>query len=145
MAQEDNTLNTRVAVSSSRDSSAMKVLAFITALFLPGSYIATLFSMSMFNWQAGASTSSSGTGESPTVMPTIWIYCVIAVILTVAIIFNWRLWWVIEDRTFRSHLKKDVAEEHFWNRMPRRLETTFWQDFFKLHKKKSTHEKLSGV
>ena len=47
-AQTDNRLSARIAVSSGRDSTAMKTLAFITSLFLPGTYIAALFSMSMF-------------------------------------------------------------------------------------------------
>lgn len=50
MAQEDNFLAARLAVSATRDSSAMKALALITAVFLPATYVATLFSMTMFNW-----------------------------------------------------------------------------------------------
>jgi glutamate-1-semialdehyde 2,1-aminomutase len=40
VAQRDNRLNTRIAKSSGRDSVSMKILAFISALFLPPSYIA---------------------------------------------------------------------------------------------------------
>lgn len=42
MAQEDNVLNARMAVSSSRDSSSMKALAVITCIFLPGEFIGTI-------------------------------------------------------------------------------------------------------
>lgn len=38
-------LNARMAVASTRDSSSMKALAVITAIFLPGEYIGTLFGM----------------------------------------------------------------------------------------------------
>jgi hypothetical protein len=40
VAQKDNKLNTRIARSSGRDSVSMKILAFISAIFLPPSYIA---------------------------------------------------------------------------------------------------------
>lgn len=42
MAQEDNVLNARMAVASSRDSSSMKALAVITCIFLPGEFIGEL-------------------------------------------------------------------------------------------------------
>ncbi|KAG5801206.1 hypothetical protein H9Q71_014213 [Fusarium xylarioides] len=50
IAQEDNILNAQIAVASSRNSSSMKALAVITAIFLPGEFLGTLFSMSMFDW-----------------------------------------------------------------------------------------------
>ena len=43
MAQEDNVLNARMAVASTRDGSSMKALAVITAIFLPGEFLGTLF------------------------------------------------------------------------------------------------------
>jgi Mg2+ and Co2+ transporter CorA len=39
-AQIDNLINAKISVSSARDSSAMKTLALITTVFLPGTYIA---------------------------------------------------------------------------------------------------------
>jgi hypothetical protein len=94
----------------------MKALAVITALFLPGTYIATLFSMSMFDWQGGSSSSanstsngaSSSSSQSAVVMPYIWIYWVISVILTFIVITGWRIWWVKQDREFREKLPKVV-------------------------------------
>jgi glutamate-1-semialdehyde 2,1-aminomutase len=43
IAQTDNPINAKIAVSSARDSSAMKTLALITTVFLPGAYIAVRF------------------------------------------------------------------------------------------------------
>lgn len=40
MTQTDNHLNATLAAAATRDSSAMKTLAFLTALFLPGTYVA---------------------------------------------------------------------------------------------------------
>ncbi|PVH70525.1 hypothetical protein DL98DRAFT_436891, partial [Cadophora sp. DSE1049] len=40
VAQIDNRLNAKMSASSNRDSTAMKTLAFITTLFLPGTFVA---------------------------------------------------------------------------------------------------------
>jgi hypothetical protein len=112
MAQEDNLLAARMAVLATRDSSSMKVLAVITAVFLPGSYIATLFSMSMFNWQGSASVvtaTSDGTTAAPrpgnpVVMSYIWIYWLITIILTVLVMFSWRVWFLVQDHNFKTNL-----------------------------------------
>jgi Mg2+ and Co2+ transporter CorA len=50
--QQDSKLNGVIAASAKQDSIAMMTFTFITALFLPGTYISSLFSMTMFNWQA---------------------------------------------------------------------------------------------
>lgn len=112
-AQTDNRLSARIALSSGRDSTAMKTLAFITALFLPGTYIATLFSMSMFEWQASPSdapsTSSSSTSSSTvSVSNKFWIYWATTIPLTVAVVVGWRLWWVHEDRAYSAQLAGEV-------------------------------------
>ena len=109
-AQTDNRLSARIAVSSGRDSTAMKTLAFITALFLPGTYIATLFSMSMFQWQASPSGSLSSSSASPadTLSNKFWIYWATTIPLTIAVIIGWRLWWVHEDSVYSAQLAGEV-------------------------------------
>ena len=108
-AQTDNRLSARIAVSSGRDSTAMKTLAFITALFLPGTYIATLFSMSMFEWRTSPSDSpSSPSSSSDTLSPSFWIYWATTIPLTVAVIIGWRLWWVHEDKAYSAQLAGEV-------------------------------------
>lgn len=109
-AQTDNRLSARIAVSSGRDSTAMKTLAFITALFLPGTYTATLFSMSMFEWQASPSNSPSTSSSSSTVSLSnkFWIYWATTIPLTIAVVVGWRLWWVHEDRTYSAQLADEV-------------------------------------
>ncbi|KAI0555874.1 hypothetical protein F4679DRAFT_520150 [Xylaria curta] len=140
MAQEDNNLNARMAVASTRDSSSMKALAVITAIFLPGEYIGTLFGVSMFNWQKGTAGDPAA-GEdaaknlpSPTIMPSFWIYWAFTIPLTLIILSSWRGWWVNQDRYFRRHLSNDLSNERYWtiDGKPRDLETTFTQDFFSL-------------
>lgn len=124
MAQEDNNLNARMAVASSRDSSSMKALAVITAVFLPGEFMSSLFGMSIFDWQPGDS------GDT-IVSYRFWIYWCLTIPLTIAILVLWRAWWVGQDRYFRIHLSKDLSEERYWtdDRKPRELETSFLHDF----------------
>ncbi|KAI2778802.1 hypothetical protein F4815DRAFT_475918 [Daldinia loculata] len=138
MAQEDNNLNARMAVASTRDSSSMKALAVITALFLPGEYIGTLFGMSMFNWETGTAGDPAISADAPQgwphpiVMPSFWIYWAFTIPLTLFIVGGWRAWWVNQDRYFRRHLSTDLSDERYWTTdgRPRDLETTFAQDFF---------------
>lgn len=141
MAQEDNALNARMAVASTRDSASMKALAVITAIFLPAEFIGTLFGMSMFDWLA-----SNEEDDSPPPRPgakpepddilshDFWVYWVIAVPLTLFIIFVWRAWWVTQDRYFRRHLSRELSEERYWTSdgKPRQLEHSFIHDFFYL-------------
>ncbi|KAI1811021.1 hypothetical protein GGS20DRAFT_564987 [Poronia punctata] len=140
MAQEDNNLNARMAVASTRDSSSMKALAVITAIFLPGEYIGTLFGVSMFNWEKGtagdpaASKDAADGLPSPTIMPSFWIYWAFTIPLTLVILSAWRGWWVNQDRYFRRHLSHELSNEKYWTTdgRPRDLETSFTQDFFSL-------------
>ncbi|KAI0843392.1 hypothetical protein F5Y06DRAFT_2921 [Hypoxylon sp. FL0890] len=138
MAQEDNNLNARMAVASTRDSSSMKALAVITAIFLPGEYIGTLFGVSMFDWETGTAADQAMSEDAPdgwphpVVMPSFWIYWAFTIPLTLFIVVIWRAWWVNQDRYFRRHLSVDLSNERYWTTdgRPRDLETTFMQDFF---------------
>jgi hypothetical protein len=105
-----------MAATSSRDSSAMKTLAFITTLFLPGTFVAvrpplplpltplltypqTVFSTSFFNWQSAS--------PPRLLSPYFWIYWAFTIPLTLLVALSWRLWWAWEKR----HLDQDVLLE----------------------------------
>lgn len=153
MAQEDNNLNARMAVASTRDSSSMKALAVITAVFLPGEFISALFGMSMFNWQKGTAGDAAASRDaapglpSPTIMPSFWIYWAFTVPLTLLILSVWRGWWVNQDRYFRRHLSNDLSSERYWtvDGRPRGLETTFMQDFFSLFSLSGARSTTNGT
>ncbi|KAM0277208.1 hypothetical protein ACHAQH_005991 [Verticillium albo-atrum] len=143
MAQEDNMLNARMTVSATRDSSSMKALAVITAIFLPSEYVSSLFGMSMFDWQAsgedavGRTDADTGgaTGPRdplPILSHLFWVYWVTAVPLTLFVLGTWRIWWVNEDRSFRRRLSRELSERRYWTKdgRPRELEHSFWYDFF---------------
>ncbi|KAM5356085.1 hypothetical protein ACJ41O_002731 [Fusarium nematophilum] len=140
MAQEDNILNARMAVASSRDSSSMKALAVITAIFLPGEFLGTLFGMSMFDWLGPEEEEDNGgqglteAGKVSRFGENFWYYWATAIPLTLLILFVWRAWWVTQDRYFRRHLSQELSEERYWTAdgKPRQLERSFLWDFFYL-------------
>ncbi|KAL4976884.1 Alpha/Beta hydrolase protein [Aspergillus desertorum] len=105
VAQTDNRLSARLAATAGRDSTSMKILAFITTIFLPGSYVATLFSMNMFNWDNGASDAESVGSSGSTISPQLWIYWAVAAPLTALTLAGWALWWSFEKHRYDEHLE----------------------------------------
>ena len=95
VAQLDNQTSAELAASASRDSTSMKILAFISALFLPGNFVAAMFSMDMFDW-------SSRSGR--VVEERFWVYWAVAVPLTAVTVAGWALWWYFELGRFRRQI-----------------------------------------
>ncbi|KAI9679525.1 MAG: hypothetical protein M1817_005547 [Caeruleum heppii] len=73
-----------VAAATKRDSSSMKALATLTAVFLPGTSMAALFSMPLFDWKAAPG--------SPVVSPRLWLYWAITGPLTILVLVIYGLW-----------------------------------------------------
>ena len=74
----------RIAEATLSDAKSMRTIAVLTMVLLPGTAVASLFSMGMFNWSAndGARIASKWT----------WIYFVVTIPLTVAILAAWWIW-----------------------------------------------------
>ncbi|KAJ6446544.1 magnesium transport protein CorA, transmembrane region [Purpureocillium lavendulum] len=87
----------RIAHASKRDSTAMKTISLMGALFLPGTYLASVFSMTFFNFQTDA---------HPIVASQLWIYFAITVPVTAAIVGSW--WWF--DRRREAQYLLDDAD-----------------------------------
>ena len=71
-----------VATESLRKNDAMRSIAVVTMLFLPPTFIATLFSTSFFNFQSR---------DGPVVSSWIWLYILLTAVLTVVIQGLWFL------------------------------------------------------
>ena len=106
MAQEQNEIslrdvqmNTRIATSTKKDSIAMTTFTFITALFLPGTYISSLFSMSMFDWLPPSN--GAGGGGLPEVSAKFYVYWCITVPLTVLVMAGWFVWYRRADQAWQ--------------------------------------------
>ncbi|GAO16925.1 hypothetical protein UVI_02046360 [Ustilaginoidea virens] len=83
----------RIAHASKRDSTAMKTISLMGTLFLPGTYLASVFSMTFFNFQEAAHPVSTG----------LWIYFAVTVPVTAAIVAIW-MWF---DRRREAQYAKD--------------------------------------
>jgi len=84
----------KLAHASKRDSSAMKVISLLGAIFFPGAYLASVFSMTFFNFQ----------NEGPEVSGQFWIYWAVTVPVTIVIVGIWYVW---EKRRDAKYDKED--------------------------------------
>ncbi|CAG9992628.1 unnamed protein product [Clonostachys byssicola] len=92
ISQNDTLANLEVAEETSqiayysyRDASSMKTLAFVTMVFLPGSFISALFSTQVFNWE-------TGDGFGVGVNPRFGLYWVITIPLTLIVFLLYYVW-----------------------------------------------------
>ncbi|KAL2062433.1 hypothetical protein VTL71DRAFT_6699 [Oculimacula yallundae] len=82
-SKKDSEYMAEIAAATLRDSSSVKTIAVMTMVFLPGTFICSFFSMTMFNW-------NKQPGER-LVSPYIWVYFVAMLPLTMLVIAVW--WW----------------------------------------------------
>ncbi|KAH7127924.1 hypothetical protein B0J13DRAFT_564738 [Dactylonectria estremocensis] len=86
---------------SKRESEAMKGIALLGTIFLPGTFLASIFSTTFFNFNDAPDMAS-------VVSPRFWLYWVVGVpftVLTVALYFAW------ERRRTKAYAKEDMEFE----------------------------------
>lgn len=88
ITQNDSEFTAAIAVDGRRDSIAVKTISILGIVYLPGSFVATFFSMGMFDWNFADATTSSPLKASP----ALWIYVAITIPLTVMTYIVWMLW-----------------------------------------------------
>jgi hypothetical protein len=107
----------RIAHASKRDSTAMKTLSLLGALFLPGTYLASVFGMSFFNFEdgnplfylsllPGLMADPSENADAQPVAVDLWIYFAIAIPITGLIVAAW-MW---TDRRREAQHRRDDAD-----------------------------------
>ena len=104
-SQNDSLLNVRIAASTKEDSISMKTFTFLTALFLPGTFIATLLSANMIQWLPDNSNSTqteSVTDSDITISRYYWVYWVLTIPITLLVMFGWFLWYRHANRRWLS-------------------------------------------
>lgn len=84
------------AIESLRKSHIMSSIGVVTMLFLPATFIATLFSTSFFDFHSK---------DGPVVSRWIWLYVVVTVLMTVTV----QLLWFLNARN-DSRIGKDLGE-----------------------------------
>jgi hypothetical protein len=90
--------NVLLAESAARDNITMKTLAYVTIVFLPATFVATLFSMSMFNWMAGQ------TDGTKVVSSRIWIYWAVTLGLGILVLAVWTKWKKVEEKEYSRNI-----------------------------------------
>ncbi|KAF2797117.1 hypothetical protein K505DRAFT_322826 [Melanomma pulvis-pyrius CBS 109.77] len=93
LAQKDNQISHRYGAD-------MRIISAVTLIFLPGTFIATLFSASFWNFQP--------TNTGPIVSKWVWLYFVVTALLTLFVWSFWRGYPMLKGLWRR---KKNVDEE----------------------------------
>ncbi|KAG9525612.1 hypothetical protein KCV07_g991, partial [Aureobasidium melanogenum] len=89
MAQKDNGVNLQIARATRADSVAMKTIAIVTLTFLPATYVSAILGMNFFSYNPETH------GGHITYSPDLWIYFVVSIPLTIAVL---TIWWVWQRR-----------------------------------------------
>ncbi|KAI1212470.1 uncharacterized protein F4807DRAFT_416262 [Annulohypoxylon truncatum] len=117
MAQKESKLNLeiasqqrRVAHATKRDGTAMKTLSLLGAVFLPGTFMASVFSMTFFDFNVGPSDGGSddSSGDGATVSKKLWVYFAVTIPLTVIILL---FWYYLDRKREERYLKEDEEIE----------------------------------
>lgn len=96
IAQSDAEYTAAIAIDGKRDSIAVKTISVLGIVFLPGTFMATLFDVGMFDWKA---TDNEGQ-PSLRVSSSMWIYWAATLPLTAVTILAWLFWsWKEMSRT----------------------------------------------
>ncbi|KAI1258791.1 hypothetical protein F5Y18DRAFT_433922 [Xylariaceae sp. FL1019] len=84
LSRRDALTNIYIAIESKKDSSHMRYIALLGMIFLPGTFFATLFSMTFFNWIPQDS--------NQIVSPWIAIYFALTILATTFTVYQFQSW-----------------------------------------------------
>lgn len=128
IAQKDNRLNhsatrascqiasdsRRIAILTRRDSTDMRIIAAVTLIFLPGTFVATVFSTGLFDWGHGDPTSAGPDGDDGggrMISRYIWVYFMLTGALTAVVLLAWGLFSWVQNRKMIRKFGFDLDEE----------------------------------
>ncbi|KAI1864776.1 hypothetical protein JX265_008500 [Neoarthrinium moseri] len=74
--------NNSIALDAKQDNGQMKSIAFLTMFYLPVSAVASIFSMSMFDWSPS---------EGSVVSDSLWVFILVATVLTALTLLVWQI------------------------------------------------------
>ncbi|KAG7075560.1 protein kinase [Colletotrichum scovillei] len=81
--------NVDIATATGNDSRQMRSISLVTMIFLPGTFFATLFSMTFFDWSPNGDQQSVVSGY-------IWIYFLVTGVFTASTLVVW--WYFLSPR-----------------------------------------------
>lgn len=93
----------RIAILTRRDSTDMRIIAAVTLIFLPGTFVATVFSTGLFDWGHGDPTPAGSddddkSGGGRMVSRYIWVYFMLTGALTAVVLLAWGLFSWVQNR-----------------------------------------------
>lgn len=83
VAQHDAAISVEIGHAARSDNAAMKTISFVTLVFLPPTFISTIFSMSFFDYSVDSGW---------TVSSKFWVYWAFAVPITIVSLLLWNYW-----------------------------------------------------
>ncbi|KAK4236968.1 hypothetical protein C8A03DRAFT_35124 [Achaetomium macrosporum] len=102
IAQQDNAIafdaaraTRSIAASSLEDSSSMKMLALVAMFFLPGSFVAALFSAPLFSWDEAV---ARGGNIGVSTRPQFALFWAVTAPLTVSVFGLYAVWMCVQKR-----------------------------------------------
>ena len=105
LAIQDSQTNVFTAHAVRKDSSAMKMIAIMTMLFLPATFVSSLFGTNFFALQVSESGSTT-----LFVSNLWWVYVICAVPLTLVVYIFW-LWFsgrLLKEKDFPAPEERDL-------------------------------------
>ncbi|KIX96259.1 uncharacterized protein Z520_08037 [Fonsecaea multimorphosa CBS 102226] len=98
----------QIAAASKRDSSAMKTISILTLVFLPGTFVSSVFSTTIFDFTAEA---EPGYGR---VSKAWWIYLLCSLLLTLITVGVWAVWmvWRLNKAIHEERREMEELREH---------------------------------
>ncbi|KAK0935884.1 hypothetical protein LTR29_012506 [Friedmanniomyces endolithicus] len=98
--ERDSAIAAQMAQSMKQDSAAMKAISVLGLVFLPGTFVSAIFSMSFFHYSA----SSPSSAETWTVSANFWVYWATTIPLTMLTVLIWYLWHrrTLHERSYEA-------------------------------------------
>jgi hypothetical protein len=91
-----------IAILTRKDSTDMRIIAVVTLLFLPGTFMATLFSATFFNFLPDDSTQ--------VVSKWIWLYFVLSATATLLVFIAWYLFSKNQNKKMLAGISPESSE-----------------------------------
>ncbi|KAK1480395.1 hypothetical protein CTAM01_14442 [Colletotrichum tamarilloi] len=91
-----------IAFATKKDGSQMKSISHLGMIFLPGTFLASIFSMSFFNWTPPDS--------SQIISPWVAIYFAMALVVTVLTVWRMREWMKKDELRAMKQFLKDIGD-----------------------------------
>ncbi|KAK4446273.1 hypothetical protein QBC34DRAFT_441004 [Podospora aff. communis PSN243] len=101
--RRDSRANIIIANATKRDGSQMRMISLLGMTFLPGTFLATMFSMGFFNWEPG---------DDRMISPWIGLYLGLTILLTTLTLWRWKRWTAAEEKNGLSQLKKVLESDN---------------------------------